>query len=265
MTPLLQTKDLCVGYGDRAVVQDVSVVFPAGCVTAVVGPNGSGKSTLLRAMCRLLPVRRGVVEVAGREVSGFGAREFARMVALLPQHPVAPEGISVRELVARGRYPHQGFLHSPSAEDREVVQWALEATSVAGFADRMCSSLSGGQRQRVWMAMVLAQRTPIVCLDEPTTYLDMAHQIELLDLVRDLARERQLTVVAVLHELNLAARCAEQVVTIKDGRVAACGAPAEVFTPGLCREIFDLDAVVIDDPAVGHPLVAGRGRLVEGV
>ena len=258
---MFKTHNITVGYGTaQPVLNDVSVDIPTGKFTAIIGTNGCGKSTLLRSLVRLNPLRAGSITLGSRQIGDFSSREFARTVALLPQHPIAPDGVSVRELVGRGRYPHQGFFGRKTAKDRSIVEAALEATHVAEFADRAVSSLSGGQRQRVWIAMVLAQDTPIVLLDEPTTYLDMAHQIEILDLMARLGLERELTIVAVLHELNMAARCADHIIAMKDGAVQAWGSPAEVLTESRCREIFGLDAVVLQDPAVGTPVVVGRRR-----
>jgi iron complex transport system ATP-binding protein len=244
-----------LGYGDRVVVRDLELAVPPGRVTAVVGPNGCGKSTLLRALGRLLEPATGRVLLDGRDLRRIGTREVARRLAILPQQPVAPAGITVHDLVARGRHPYQTWLRQWSAEDMAVVTETLDMTGMTGLADRPVDQLSGGQRQRAWIAMVLAQRTEILLLDEPTTFLDLTHQIEVLDLVHRLNREQGRTVVLVLHDLTLAARYADHVVVLRDGAVLAQGEPATVFTPSLLRDAFALEAAVIPDPATGEPLI----------
>lgn len=267
----LRLRGVELGYGPASappVVGPLDLDVPAGRVTAVIGANGCGKSTLLRGLTRQLPLRAGSIEVLGRDVAGVSARDYARTVALLPQHPVAPEGMTVAQLVERGRHPHRGLLGGRAAGDDAAVAAALEATDLVDLADRDAATLSGGQRQRAWLALVLAQQTPVVLLDEPTSYLDLAHQVELLELVRSLPDPRgeasstggRATVVAVLHELNLAARAADHVVAMAHGRVAAAGTPAEVIVPEVLAEVFGLDADVVQDPLLGHPVVLPRGR-----
>jgi iron complex transport system ATP-binding protein len=258
--PRLRAEGLQVGYGDTVVVDGLDVDVLDGTVTAVIGPNGCGKSTLLRALARLLPARRGHVLLDGRRVDRTPSREVAKVLGVLPQNPVAPEGLTVADLVARGRYPHQAWYRQWSSDDEAVVAQALGWTGMTAFADRTLETLSGGQRQRVWISMVLAQGTEVVLLDEPTTFLDLAHQIDVLDLVERLHTEAGRTVVMVLHDLSLAARYARRLVAMKDGRIVADGTPHEVLTPDLLRGVFDLEAQVVLDPVAGTPLVIPVGR-----
>ncbi|NLU70977.1 ABC transporter ATP-binding protein [Streptomyces sp. HNM0574] len=251
----LAARGLTLAYGDRPVVDGLDLDVPDGAVTVVVGPNACGKSTTLRALGRLLAPRSGSVLLDGEELSRVPTRRIAQSVGLLPQAPVAPEAITVADLVSRGRQPHQRWWRQWSEADERAVADAMERTDVAALADRPVDELSGGQRQRVWIAMALAQETELLLLDEPTTYLDIAHQVEVLDLVRQLNHERGRTVVMVLHDLNQAARYADHLVAMRDGRIAAQGPPAEVVTAGLMREVFGLDSVVVPDPVTGSPLV----------
>ncbi|WP_405743826.1 ABC transporter ATP-binding protein [Streptomyces sp. NBC_01525] len=265
----LTARGLTLAYEDRTVVDGLDLDVPQGAVTVVVGPNACGKSTLLRALGRLLRPRRGAVFLDGADLARIPTKQIARSLGLLPQTPVAPEAITVADLVARGRQPHQHWWQQWSAEDERAVTEAMERTDVAQLAARAVDELSGGQRQRVWIAMALAQETDLLLLDEPTTYLDIAHQVEVLDLVRQLNHERGRTVVAVLHDLNQAARYADHLVAMRAGRVVAEGPPGEVVTAELVREVFGLEAVVIPDPVTGSPLVVpGRpwaGAEVSGV
>jgi iron complex transport system ATP-binding protein len=237
------------------VVRELDLTVPAGTVTAVVGPNGCGKSTLLRTMARLLRPSSGSVLLDGVPVHDLPTREAARRMALLPQSSVAPDGLLVHDLVGRGRHPHQRWFRQWSAEDEAVVEEALAMTDIGDLRDRPLDQLSGGQRQRVWIAMILAQDTDLLLLDEPTTYLDLAHQVEVLDLVTSLNRERGRTVVMVLHDLNLAARYSDQVVVMRDGVVAARGTPRDVITPPVLAATFGLRADVLTDPRSGLPIV----------
>ncbi len=259
-THVLSTTSLALGYGDHTIVEDLDLEVPPGGITAIIGANGCGKSTLLRALARLLRPRSGEVLLDGIPLHRRPTRQLARTLGLLPQSPVAPEGIVVADLVGRGRQPHQGLLSRWSAHDDEVVAQALQTTGIADLADRSIDELSGGQRQRVWIAMALAQQTDILLLDEPTTFLDVAHQVEVLDLLTDLNHQRGTTIVMVLHDMNLAARYADQLFAMRDGRVIATGSPAQVITSELIRDVFDLDSVVIDDPVSGAPIVLPRGR-----
>lgn len=258
--PDLRARDVVLGYDDRAVVDGVDLVVPPGRVTVIVGANACGKSTLLRGMARLLDPRRGSVLLDGRELHRTPTREVARRLGLLPQAPVAPEGVTVGDLVARGRSPHQRWWQQWSAEDERVVRESLAATAVTDLADRPVDELSGGQRQRVWLAMALAQDTDLLLLDEPTTYLDLAHQVEVLELVADLNTRRGRTVVMVLHDLNHAARYAHHLVAMKDGRIVAEGPPTAVVTEELVAEVFGLDCAVVPCPVTARLLVIPRGR-----
>ncbi|MFE6399112.1 ABC transporter ATP-binding protein [Streptomyces alboflavus] len=256
----LTARELTLAYEDRTVVHDLDLAIPDGKVTVIVGPNACGKSTTLRALGRLLKPRGGSVLLDGEALAKLPTRHIAQQVGLLPQTPVAPEAITVGDLVARGRQPHQRWWQQWSDADETAVTEAMERTDVAALAERSVDELSGGQRQRVWIAMALAQQTDILLLDEPTTYLDISHQVEVLDLVRQLAAptpagERGRTVVVVLHDLNQAARYADHLVAMKEGRVVARGTPAEVVTEDLVGEVFGLDCVVVPDPVTGSPLV----------
>jgi iron complex transport system ATP-binding protein len=256
----LSADAVTLAYGDRTVVERLSLDIAPGRITAIVGANGCGKSTLLRALARLILPKEGQVVLDGAALGSRPSKEIARALGLLPQSPVAPEGIAVADLVGRGRHPHQKLLARWSAHDYEAVAAALEATGIADLADRSVDELSGGQRQRVWIAMALAQETDILLLDEPTTFLDVAHQIEVLDLLTDLNHDRGTTIVMVLHDLNLAARYADELVAVVDGRVHAIGEPSEVVTSELVREVFGLESTVIADPLTGKPLVLPSGR-----
>jgi iron complex transport system ATP-binding protein len=260
MTVRLEAADLKVGYGDRMVVDGLDLSVVGGTVTAVIGPNGCGKSTLLRALGRLLPARGGSVLLDGRRIDKMPTRDVAKVLGMLPQSPQAPEGLTVADLVARGRQPHQAWYRQWSSDDEAAVAEALRMTGMDDLAERTVDELSGGQRQRAWISMALAQGTDLLLLDEPTTYLDLAHQIDVLDLVLRLHGEMGRTVVMVLHDLNLAARYAEQLVAMKDGRIVVQGTPAEVLTEAMLLEVFGLDARVVADPVSGTPLVVPIGH-----
>ncbi|MDU0292430.1 ABC transporter ATP-binding protein [Saccharothrix longispora] len=256
----LQAQDLSVGYGERAVVSGLDLDVVAGSVTAVIGPNGCGKSTLLRALGRLLPARGGAVLLDGKRIDRTPTREVAKVLAMLPQAPQAPEGLTVADLVARGRHPHQAWYRQWSPADEEAVGEALRMTGMDDLASRTVDELSGGQRQRAWISMALAQGTDLLLLDEPTTYLDLAHQIDVLDLVQRLHVDFGRTVVMVLHDLNLAARYAERLVAMKDGGIVVAGTPDEVLTEANLLEVFGLEARVVADPVSGTPLVVPIGH-----
>lgn len=256
----LEARGVTLGYGDRTVVEDLSWTVAPGEITVIVGANACGKSTLLRSLARLLTPNAGQVLLDGKVLHDQPTKEIARQLGLLPQSPIAPEGIAVGDLVARGRSPHQRMLTRWSAGDDAAVAEALELTDTAELVDRSVDELSGGQRQRVWIAMALAQRTDILLLDEPTTYLDISHQVEVLDLLTDLNRERGTTVVMVLHELNLAARYADRLVAMSDGRLIAAGTPDEVLTAGVVQDVFGMPCEVIPDPVSGKPIVLPIGR-----
>lgn len=253
----LTADGLVVGYGSAPVIDGLSVRIPRGAMTAIIGPNACGKSTLLRAFARQLPPRRGSVRLGERDVRSFSARALAHRISLLPQTPVTPEAITVFELVSRGRYAHQHIFRRWSFDDERAVERALAAAGIGELRERRVDELSGGQRQRAWIALTLAQEADIMLLDEPTTSLDLAHQVEVLELVAGLRAEGR-TVVAVLHELGLAARFADHVIAMRDGAIVAEGAPAAVLTESLLREAFGLRARVIADPDTGAPVVLPR-------
>ncbi|WP_351227103.1 ABC transporter ATP-binding protein [Streptomyces sp. NPDC002133] len=251
----LTARELTLAYEDRTVVHELDLAVPDGQVTVIVGPNACGKSTTLRALGRLLKPKGGAVLLDGTELARIPTKRIAQQIGLLPQSPVAPEAITVADLVSRGRQPHQAWWKQWSEEDERAVADAMERTDVAALADRSVDELSGGQRQRVWIAMALAQETDLLLLDEPTTFLDISHQVEVLDLVRQLNAQRGRTVVAVLHDLNQAARYADHLVAMKQGRIVAEGRPADIVTAELVREVFGLTSVVVPDPVTGSPLV----------
>lgn len=256
----LAAEGLSLGYGRESIIRALDVRIPPGRITVIVGANASGKSTLLRGMARLLTPHSGRVLLDGRDVRTLSPRAVARSVGILPQSPVAPEGITVGDLVARGRFPHQGWFRRRTEADDRAVTTALEAAAATGLVDRRVDALSGGQRQRVWLAMVLAQETDILLLDEPTTYLDIAHQVELLELVADLNERRGCTVVMVLHDLNQAARYADHLIAMRDGAIVTEGPPELVVDERMVRDVFGLDCRVMPDPVSGTPVVVPLGR-----
>jgi iron complex transport system ATP-binding protein len=262
--PELRASGLRLAYGERVVVEDLDLAVPPGRITAIVGANACGKSTLLRALARLLAPRRGAVHLDGRALATIPTRELARRLGILPQSPVAPEGLSVIDLVSRGRSPHQTWWRQWSRADEEAVHAALAATGMTELAGRSVDELSGGQRQRAWIAMAVAQGTEVLLLDEPTTYLDLAHQIDVLDLITDLNRQEHRTIVMVLHDLNQACRYADHVVAMKAGRVVTEGAPAEVITEETVDEVFGLRCRIGPDPVSGTPMVVPISRHHEG-
>jgi iron complex transport system ATP-binding protein len=253
-------ENLVSGYDKKTVVKGVCLAVPDKKISAIVGANACGKSTLLKTMARLIKPISGNVTLDGRPVSKIPPKRFAASVGLLPQSPIVPEGISVANLVGRGRYPHQKLLRGWTAADFKAVAEAMDFMGVGALADANIDELSGGQRQRVWIAMALAQQTDILFLDEPTTFLDITYQIEILDLLTDLNRRRGTTIVMVLHDVNLAARYADRIFALRDGVLFAEGPPREIVTPDLIREVFGLDCVVIDSPVFGTPLVVPKSR-----
>jgi iron complex transport system ATP-binding protein len=257
--PSLAADHLTLAY-DAVVVHDLSMAVPEGKITAIVGPNASGKSTLLKALARLLRPAAGTVLLDGQSIQRLSTKAVARRLGILPQTSVAPDGITVADLVARGRYPHQSWLRQWSREDDAVVSQAMRRTGVLDLAERPVDELSGGQRQRAWIALALAQGSELMLLDEPTTFLDVAHQIEVLDLLVDLNREEGRTIVLVLHDLNHAARYADRLVAMGDGAIVAQGTPADVVTDTLIAQVFGLRCRVIDDPVTGSPLVVPISR-----
>ncbi|MFB8216396.1 MULTISPECIES: ABC transporter ATP-binding protein [Streptomyces] len=258
--PDLRAEGLHLGYDDRAVVSGLDLAVPPGRITAIVGANACGKSTLLRALARLLAPREGAVSLDGRALHTIPTRELAQQLGILPQSPVAPEGLTVIDLVNRGRSPHQTWWRQWTKADEQAVHDALAATGTTDLADRAVDELSGGQRQRAWIAMAVAQGTPVLLLDEPTTYLDLAHQIDVLDLVVDLNRREGRTIVMVLHDLNQACRYADHVIAMKKGAIVAEGAPADVITAETVEDVFGLRCQVTTDPVSRTPLVIPVGR-----
>ncbi|MCR3720049.1 MULTISPECIES: ABC transporter ATP-binding protein [Prauserella salsuginis group] len=257
----LRAEDLTLAYDQATVARELSVDIPDGSFTAIIGPNACGKSTLLKALARMLKPKAGTVHLDGKAITSRRSKDVAKRLGLLPQSSTAPGGITVGDLVARGRYPHQSVLRQWSAEDEAVVAESMRLTGVANLAQRVVDELSGGQRQRVWLAMVLAQQTPILLLDEPTTFLDIAHQIEVLDLCADLHDDGEHTLVAVLHDLNQACRYATHLVVMRPGGiVAAQGEPSRIVTAGLVEDVFGLSCRVIDDPETGTPMIVPAAR-----
>ncbi len=253
--PQLTARGLTAGYPGRRVIEDLDLEITPGRITMIIGANACGKSTLLGVLARLRAPLAGSVLLDGVDVAGLSRGRFARTVGLLPQHPTAPDGLSVAELVARGRHPHRALFRRWSPADSRIVDDAMARTGVSELADRPVGDLSGGQRQRVWIAMALAQDPQILLLDEPTTFLDLSHQLEVLDLLRELNRTRGTTIVVVLHELNLAARYADELIVMSHGRIVGHGTPGEVLTPEIVSQAFSLDALIIPDPLTATPLV----------
>ncbi|MFE5540799.1 ABC transporter ATP-binding protein [Streptomyces sp. NPDC056492] len=256
----LTAQNVTLGYDQRVIAENLSVEIPDHSFTVIVGPNACGKSTLLRALSRMLKPSAGQVLLDGHAIGSMPAKKVAKTLGLLPQSSIAPDGITVADLVSRGRYPHQGLLRQWSPQDERIVRESMASTGVAELADRSVDELSGGQRQRVWIAMALAQQTPLLLLDEPTTYLDIQHQIDVLDLCAELHEEQGRTLVAVLHDLNHAARYATHLIAMRGGEVVAEGPPAEVVTAELVEEVFGLRCQIIDDPETGTPLVIPAAR-----
>ncbi|MFD9379937.1 ABC transporter ATP-binding protein [Streptomyces sp. NPDC059999] len=258
----LTAENVTLGYDQRIIAENLSVEIPDNSFTVIVGPNACGKSTLLRALSRMLKPSAGRVLLDGHAIGSMPAKKVAKTLGLLPQSSIAPDGITVGDLVSRGRYPHQGLLRQWSPEDERIVNESMASTGVAELADRAVDELSGGQRQRVWIAMALAQQTPLLLLDEPTTYLDIQHQLDVLDLCAELHENQGRTLVAVLHDLNHAARYATHLIALRGGVVVAEGPPAEVVTAELVEKVFGLRCQIIDDPQTGTPLVIPAGRAV---
>ncbi|MDE8602769.1 ABC transporter ATP-binding protein [Marinomonas sp. RSW2] len=256
----LGTESVTLRYDQNIITQDLSIHIPEGKFSVIVGPNGCGKSTLLRAMSRLLEPTSGQVLLNGKNIHALATRDVAKILGLLPQSAIAPDGIKVVDLVARGRFPHQKWFQPWREQDQDAVDAAMKATSITEFAQLNVDQLSGGQRQRVWVAMALAQETPLLLLDEPTTYLDIAHQIELMDLFQDLNRLQGHTIVAVLHDLNHACRYADNLIAMKSGQVVATGTPNDIVTETLIETVFGLPCIILEDPISGTPLVIPKGR-----
>ncbi|WP_025759971.1 iron-enterobactin ABC transporter ATP-binding protein [Enterobacter sichuanensis] len=256
----LRGENLTLGYGKKIIARDLTVAIPDGHFTAIIGPNGCGKSTLLRTLSRLMTPVEGSVFLDGEQIQRFPSKEVARRIGLLAQNATTPGDITVLELVSRGRYPHQPLFTRWRKEDEEAVNRAMRATGITDLALQSVDTLSGGQRQRAWIAMVLAQETAIMLLDEPTTWLDISHQIDLLELLSELNRTQGYTLAAVLHDLNQACRYATHLIALRDGEIVAQGAPKEIVTPELIARIYGMRCMIIDDPVAGTPLVVPLGR-----
>lgn len=259
---VIHANSLTLSYGKKPVFSNLDLMIPKGKITVFIGSNGCGKSTLLRSLARLLKPQEGSIILDGSDIAKLSSKEVARRLAILPQGPIAPEGLTVHQLVKQGRYPYQSFLQQWSLEDEKMVKNALEVTHMDEFANRSVDSLSGGQRQRAWIAMTLAQNTPTILLDEPTTYLDMTHQIDILDLLYDLNEQENRTIVMVLHDINLACRYAHHIVAVKEGHIYAQGEPENIINEQLIRDVFDMECQVTSDPIFGTPLCIpyGKGR-----
>lgn len=264
MKHAISTRSLSLGYGDSPIIDDLNLQIPKGQITVLIGANGCGKSTLIRSIARLLKPQTGTVLLEGKAIATMATKEIARKMAILPQSPVAPEGLTVYQLVKQGRYPHQSWFKQWTATDEDKVQHAIAATKLTELQDKFVDELSGGQRQRAWIAMTLAQDTDTILLDEPTTYLDMTHQIEILDLLYDLNESEKRTIVMVLHDLNLACRYAHHLVAIKNGSIYAEGRPEDVISCDMVRHVFDMECQVMPDPLFGTPLCIpyGKGRCI---
>jgi len=260
----LHTESVSIGYGDRLIVKELSVAIPDRRITTIIGPNGCGKSTLLKAMTRILQPQSGSVVLDGKSISRENTKLLARKLAILPQTPEAASGLTVGELVSYGRYPHQQGFGRLTKRDYEVIDWALQVTGTSDYKTRTVDALSGGQRQRVWIAMALAQETEMIFLDEPTTYLDLAHQLEVLELLQRLNEEERRTIVMVLHDLNQAARFSDYIVAMKDGRIVKAGAPKEIMRRDVLKQVFRIDAEIGEDPRTGAPMCITYNLLNKG-
>ncbi|MFJ7669209.1 ABC transporter ATP-binding protein [Lysinibacillus sp. NPDC097195] len=260
MNHILEADALTVSYGNTNILEDLHLQVPKGKITVLVGANGCGKSTLLRTFARLIKPTDGHVLLEGEKIRDLSTKSVAKRLAILPQGPIAPEGLTVLQLVKQGRYPHQSWMKQWSTEDEQIVNDALEATQMTPFANSPVNALSGGQRQRAWIAMTLAQNTDLILLDEPTTYLDMAHQVEILDLLFDLNNRENRTVVMVLHDLNLACRYAHHIVALRDKKIYAQGKPEDIVTIDLVRDVFGMGCTIMNDPLFGTPLCVPHGK-----
>lgn len=251
---MLSTEQLGIAYGELDIVKGLNLEIPEGKVTTIIGPNGCGKSTILKTMSRILDAKTGAVYLDGKAIHKTPTKEIAKKMAILPQTPTAPSGLTVSELVSYGRFPHQSGFGRLTDEDREIVKWAIEVTGMEQFYNRPIEALSGGQRQRVWIAMALAQETDLLLLDEPTTYLDLAHQLEVLQLLEKLNKQQKRTIVMVIHDLNHAARFAHHMVAINKGSIIKEGTPKEVMTSTVLKDVFNIDAEIVADPRTGKPV-----------
>ena len=253
-TNSITTEKLDIAYDEALIVKALDMNIPHGKITSIIGPNGCGKSTVLKAVGRILKPKTGLVYLSGEDIRKLSTKDVAKKMAILPQTPTAPSGLTVSELVAYGRFPHQRGFGKLTSEDKKIVRWALSVTKLTQFEHREVDTLSGGQRQRVWIAMALAQQTDLILLDEPTTYLDLAHQLEVLELLFDLNRNQGVTIVMVLHDLNLAARFSDYMIAIRDGNIIKHGGPEEVMTTRVLKEAFSIDAEIVHEPRTGRPV-----------
>jgi len=260
----LETKHLTLSYNKIPIINDLYLALPSQQITALVGPNGCGKSTLLRGLARLLKPRRGSVYLDGTDILKLSTKAVAKRLGILPQSPIAPEGLTVRDLVAQGRYPYQNWLQQWSKDDEQMVDWALDLSGMTEFADRALDQLSGGQRQRAWVAMALAQDTEILLLDEPTTFLDLAHQIDILELLSELNQTQGRTIVMVLHDLNQAARYANNMIVIQQGKIYDQGTPNQVMTETMVSTVFGVNSRIVADPVMGTPMCVPLARQTKG-
>ncbi|MDW4287105.1 ABC transporter ATP-binding protein [Staphylococcus saprophyticus] len=251
----LKGEQVTIGYGDNAIVNNLDVHIPDGKITSIIGPNGCGKSTLLKALSRLLPVKNGEIKLDGENIHSHSTKEIAKKIAILPQSPEVADGLTVGELVSYGRFPHQKGFGRLSAEDKKEIDWAMRVTGTYDFKLRSINDLSGGQRQRVWIAMALAQRTDIIFLDEPTTYLDISHQLEILELITQLNKEQGCTIIMVLHDINQAVRFSDHLITMKNGDIIATGETEEVLTKDILEKVFNIDVEISTDPRTGKPML----------
>lgn len=250
----IKVEGIRVGYGDKVIIEELSISIPMGKTTTIIGPNGCGKSTLLKSIGRILNIKKGAIYLNGKEIHEMPTRELASKMAILPQSPTAPEGLTVEELISYGRYPYQKGLGKLKEEDKRIIAWAMRATNLEELKFQTVDSLSGGQRQRVWIAMALAQETDVILLDEPTTYLDMAYQLEVLELLDELNKEHGCTIIMVLHDLNLASKFADFMVAMGDGKIIKAGTTEEVMTKPVLKEVYQIDANIIPDPDTGQPI-----------
>lgn len=264
----IETENLHISYEDNLIVENLNLVIPKGKITTIIGANGCGKSTILKSIGRLMKPKAGSIYIDSEDIKNLSTKEIAKRMSVLPQTPQAPNGLTVNELVSYGRFPHKKGMGSLTDEDKEVISWALDSTSILEFKNRPVDTLSGGQRQRVWIAMALAQETELILLDEPTTYLDLSHQLEVLELLYDLNKTQGRTIVMVIHDLNLAARFADNMVAINSGKIVAFGSPDKVMTPRVLRETFNIDAEIVKDPRTFRPVcitydIVRSGKLSE--
>lgn len=254
MTNSIETKDINISYGNVDIVENLNLEIPKGKITTIIGANGCGKSTILKTIARILTAKSGEIYINSKNIKKQNSKEIAKNMAVLPQSPQAPNGLTVEELIAYGRFPHKSGFRTDKKEDKEIVDWALKATGIYEFRNRKIEDLSGGQRQRAWIAMALAQKTDILLLDEPTTYLDLAHQLEVLEVLYELNKKYNTTIVMVIHELNNAARFAHHMIGIKKGKICCEGTPEEVMTKENLREIFNIDSEIVEDPRTKRPV-----------